>query len=125
MANKTVTYHRPDGLSDLTLTVLKENSDGTLELGTEAGELKVGKCPVASEPKVGHATIPGVPAMSSAPDEDPDAAGLLVKTKAELVAVIEKLNAEPDRAEKILLTGKETKAELVQLITKATAPKPS
>lgn len=121
---KTVLYHRPDGLSDLTLVVLKENPDATLELGNEAGELRVGKCPVASVPTVGHCTIPDAPRIVL---EGENSGDLSAKTKAELVEVITALNADEKRPEneKIVLTGKETKAELLQLIAKAPPIKPA
>lgn len=66
MAEK-VTYHLPDGRAPLELTVLKKNADGSLELAGADGELKVGKCPVAEVPTVGHCTLGVAPAEEAAP----------------------------------------------------------
>ena len=59
-AKKTGFYHalhtKPKELS-----VLKENADGTVNLGTEEGVLVVGKCPVAEAPMPGHFTFGKLP----------------------------------------------------------------
>lgn len=42
------------GPEHLELVVVKENENGTLDLATDAGVLKVTNCPQCDEPKVGH-----------------------------------------------------------------------
>lgn len=128
MANQ-VTYHLPDGRKPWVLTVLKKNADGTLDLAGEDGQLKVGKCPVSAVPLAGHCTLEVAPAAADVSadkndtgDSDGDNAALALKTKKDLIELIEGLNAEPERQEKIPLTGKENKEQLLALIAAATKP---
>jgi hypothetical protein len=67
-----------NGIELLELTVLKDNKDGTLELGNAKGELKVGLCPAPAK----GASSPSKPAKgASDASDDTDAAAAAVKGK--------------------------------------------
>lgn len=113
MALQPVLYHRPDGLPAWSLFIKTKNNDGTVELVDVDGELKVGKCPVAEEPAIGHCTI-ALEAEASGEKslEDMD--------RKELLDVVAKLNNEAGRTAKIELSGNAKKAEIIAAITEAT-----
>ena len=53
-------YMNPEGLQDVLLFVLRENRDGTVDLGDQDGRLLLGKCPIATSPidrQEGHCRI--------------------------------------------------------------------
>jgi hypothetical protein len=60
MAAKTGFYHAPHAKPSA-LTILKENEDGTVDIGTPKGVLVVGKCPIADSPKPGYFTVGKLP----------------------------------------------------------------
>lgn len=69
---KTALYHRTDGQSPKELDVLRENADGTFDLGT-AENVIVSRCPATREAKAGHCSILEVPAPTKAEELAKDA----------------------------------------------------
>lgn len=67
---KAATYHQPASEGDRVFAVLKENKDGTVDLGPEGGEAVITNCPVVDEPEVGACTI-DKPAAAPAKEEKP------------------------------------------------------
>jgi hypothetical protein len=52
---KKAIYHNEDGRERNDLLVLKENSNGTVDIGTDDGTLIIGQCPIGT--KSGQCTI--------------------------------------------------------------------
>lgn len=67
---KTATYHQPEAEGNRTFAVLKDNGNGTVDLGPEGGEAVITSCPVSDEPKEGFCTI-DKPAAPAAKDKEP------------------------------------------------------
>jgi len=112
MAAKVYLYHSPTGVAR-PLVLLKQNDDGTLDLGDDKGVLDIGKCPVSDVPRVGFCTPAEASALEGGKTQDDE---LDSKTKKELLEIVEQLNAEPRRPRKIELIGNENKTALLAAI---------
>ena len=71
---KAAKYSPGFGREGWIVKVLKENPDGTVDLGDATGKLLVGSCPVSTEPITGHCVLTGdeFPEPKKAPVTPPE-----------------------------------------------------
>ena len=121
--SKTVLYHSPFA-EPKELLVLKENKDGTVDIGREDGTVVVRGCKVTDAPVHGHVT-------AHTPDESAPVVNLdekiltLLKGKSrdELLNQVTEFNFAANDADKITVSPTVSTTELIETLAAALKPK--
>lgn len=121
--SKTVLYHAPFA-EPKEFLVLKENKDGTVDIGREDGTVVVRGCKVTDAPVHGHATVHT--ADESAPQVSLDEKILTLlngKSRDELLNQVSKFNFNAKDEDKIVVSPTVSTVELIETLAAALKPK--
>lgn len=123
---KKATYYTDSGVKEQPLFVLKENKNGTVDLGLADETLVIGSCPVvaAGQNTVGHCVIEEAAGEEGGEnDGKPQSPKPLDwMNKTELLAALAEFNAAAPDDKKLPLTEANTKAEIVAALKAAITP---
>jgi hypothetical protein len=121
---KTVQYHSPFAPAK-TFLVLKENKDGTVDIGREDGVVVVSGCKITDAPTIGHVTAyTPDESVAKMPVDLKISALLKSKSRDELLNRVKEVNFHAkNEDEKISVSPTVSTTELIEKLTSALTPK--